>query len=141
MSRPTIYVTNAASRKAPHRGPGRVLHIMAAPRAWEQGDGRVPALIPPLPWVREAKAGALPMQEYQARYTLRLSQRQLGPGLLWTTGDGGSDVRDGDTLICACSREAAADGRCHRVWAARALQAAGWRVVLDGEELAEVAHG
>lgn len=44
-------------------------------------------------------------------------------------------VEPGDTLICACSREAAAASRCHRTWAAYLLHAAGWRVVLDGVEV------
>lgn len=44
-------------------------------------------------------------------------------------------VSDGDTLCCACSRDDAAAGRCHRVWAAAALVRAGWRVILDGKEL------
>ena len=43
-------------------------------------------------------------------------------------------VEPGCTLTCACSRSAAADGRCHRVVAAPFLHAAGWRVVLDGVE-------
>lgn len=44
-------------------------------------------------------------------------------------------VPDGATLICACSREAAAAGRCHRVIAADLLKRAGWSVVLDGRSL------
>lgn len=45
------------------------------------------------------------------------------------------EVPDGATLICACSREAAAAGRCHRVIAADMLKRAGWSVVLDGRLL------
>ncbi len=45
------------------------------------------------------------------------------------------EVPDGATLICACSREAAAAGRCHRVIAADLLKRAGWAVVLDGRSL------
>lgn len=45
------------------------------------------------------------------------------------------DVPDGATLICACSREAAGSGRCHRVIAADVLRVAGWSVVLDGREV------
>lgn len=53
-------------------------------------------------------------------------------GGFWThTGS----VPDGATLICACSREAAAAGRCHRVIAADLLKRAGWTVVLDGRNL------
>jgi hypothetical protein len=45
------------------------------------------------------------------------------------------EVPDGATLICACSREAAGAGRCHRVIAADMLKRAGWSVVLDGRNL------
>lgn len=44
-------------------------------------------------------------------------------------------VPDGATLICACSREAAGSGRCHRVIAADVLRVAGWDVILDGREV------
>lgn len=44
-------------------------------------------------------------------------------------------VGHGDTLLCACSREEAAAGRCHRAWAAPFLVRAGWRVILDGKEV------
>ena len=54
---------------------------------------------------------------------------ELRPGLLTANGH---TVAGGDTLICACSRAAAAEGRCHRVWAAEVLREAGWDVVLDG---------
>lgn len=45
-------------------------------------------------------------------------------------------VADGDSLLCACSRTDAAVARCHRAWAAPFLARAGWRVVLDGAEVA-----
>ena len=41
-------------------------------------------------------------------------------------------VESGSTLCCACSKQKAAEGRCHRVWAAAALARAGWNVILDG---------
>lgn len=53
-------------------------------------------------------------------------------GAWWVEVD---DVPDGATLICACSREAAGSGRCHRVIAADVLRVAGWRVFLDGREV------
>ncbi len=63
--------------------------------------------------------------------------RDLGIIARW---DGGVWIRgvlvpDGATLICACSRQAAAAGRCHRVIAADLLKRAGWSVVLDGRSL------
>lgn len=144
-STPTLYLTNAASRRPPHRGPGRVLTIMAAPRPayGEAGEGDVPALIPHLPWLRALQEGVLSLDEYRARFEAGLTSNahELSPGRLYARNLGWrkhyqpSPVRDGDTLICACSREAAREGRCHRVWAAHALARAGWRVVLDGELL------
>lgn len=57
----------------------------------------------------------------------------LGPGQLRTSGD--VLVEDGDTLICSCSRDKAAAGKCHRAWAGEYLAREGWRVILDGKEL------
>lgn len=130
---PTLHVTNFASRKAPHRGPGRVYGIMAAPRQWEQGDGRVQLLAPELGQLRAIQAGLITVEQYRRRYLAKLQGRELRPGLLLTHN--GARVADGDTLCCSCSREAAAEGRCHRVWAAERLVWAGWRVILDGVEL------
>lgn len=134
MSRPTVYLTNATSRRAPYRGPGRVWTIMAAPRArcGEFGAGPVAALVPLLDWVQGAKAGTIAMEDYRRWYEAMLETRELAPGQLRGYG---RLVEDGDTLICACSRDAAAHGRCHRAWAAPALRAAGWSVVLDGRAL------
>lgn len=142
--RPAIYLTNAASlRSGPRfRGPGLVLTIMAAPRRWERGDGRVPALIPPLEWVRAAKAGSMSITDYRLAYSIDLDEHgdDLRPGRLsWEQSAGAAPatgpVAYGDTLICACSRAAAARGECHRVWAAEALARSGWRVILDGVEV------
>lgn len=121
MTAPTVYLTNWSS-KGMH-GPGRRLSIMAMPRAWEHGDGTCHALVPPAAWVRAAKAGTMAVEEYRARYMARLAADvSVAP----------DDLRDGDTLLCACSREAARRGECHRAWAAEHLARVGWRVVLDG---------
>lgn len=138
--RPTIYLTNAASRKPPYRGPGRAWTIMAAPRPQygEAGDGAVRALVPPIEWVRAAKAGEMSVDEYSGCYGHLLADRldRLRPGKLAAATDAHLlPVRDGDTLLCACSRANAAAGQCHRVWAAEALAQAGWHVVLDGKPL------
>lgn len=129
-------MTNATSRKAPFRGPGRVWTIMAMPRAayGESGDGPAEALVPEVGWVRGARAGDLPLDAYRVLYQTRLraSLGALRPGVLTANGN---VVAAGDTLICACSRAAAAEGRCHRVWAAEVLGEAGWRVILDGRPL------
>lgn len=60
---------------------------------------------------------------------------RVAPGVLDSSA---GHVADGDTLLCACAREAAGRGECHRVWSARMLADAGWRVVLDGVEMATI---
>jgi hypothetical protein len=114
---------------------------MAAPRPQygEAGEGTAHPLVPPLVWVRDAKAGRMLVEVYRSQYLLLLSRRAIQPGRLWfAPADATLQpalVTDGDTLVCACSRAAAAEGRCHRCWAAAALVEAGWRVVLDGQEV------
>lgn len=136
-----IYLTNAASRKPPHRGPGRVWSIMAFPRVnfGEAGEGSAFSLVPDDDHLLALKAGEMTLALYRAHFVEQLleGREHLAPGKLharlpderWTK------VADGDTLICCCSRAAAAAGRCHRVWAGEALKEAGWTVVLDGVEL------
>lgn len=139
--RPTLHLTNWSSRGL--HGPGRKLTIMALPRRWEHGDGSVSALLPNPDDLRAVKSGTLPIAEYRRRFEAHMEAcsraGSLGPrGLLFEVppfDDVPVPVRDGDTLCCACSREAAARGECHRVWAAEALARAGWRVVLDGAEV------
>lgn len=125
---PTLYVTNWPSRKM--HGPGRQLTIMAAPRSWEHGDGSVSVLVPDVTALRRLQTGDLTEDRYRSLYEAGLEQVDLRPGQLTLTS--GAPVGDGDTLCCACSREKAAQGQCHRVWAAQALIRAGWEVVLDG---------
>lgn len=142
MTRPTVYVSNWSSHRTEgHHGPGRKLSIMARPRAWEHGDGCVPWLTPDGGDLLAVKAGKISGEEYQPRFeefvNIHATGGRLAPGRLAvdrvTVGHG--FVVDGDTLCCACSRDDAAAGRCHRAWAAEALVAAGWRVILDGEEV------
>ena len=110
---------------------------MTAPRYWETGDGRVPDLLPRFADLRLLRDEQITMDEYRERFQAAMDERaaRLDPESLYTVAGGGTLVRDGDTLCCACSREAAAKGECHRVWAAEALVRAGWRVVLDGQEV------
>ena len=141
--KPTIHLTNWSSRKL--HGPGRRWTIMVLPREWEHGDGRVQLLQPEAHDLRAVKAGRMTPADYERtfRQHLAIVQEDMEPGRLHATEGGGlppvlTPVRDGDTLLCACSKAEAAAGRCHRVWAAEALVRAGWRVVLDGCELPEV---
>lgn len=135
---PTLHVTNWSSRKL--HGPGRKFTIMAAPRHWERGDGLCWFLTPsPLLW-ELVWTERIDLTEYRRQFKERLATRrqrgELQPGELFAAHDGRKlYLRDGDTLCCACSRDRAAAGECHRVWAATALARAGWRVILDGKEL------
>lgn len=144
-------------------GPGPVYSIMRYPRAelGEDGDGRVLSLVPPAALAapaieakRRSDAGeadaADAWRDYEAALLEVWSEHagKLAPEVLaWGRPDPrgvpwdgehwarGGAVEDGATLICACSRKAAADRRCHRVIAAELLAGAGWDVVLDGRPL------
>lgn len=140
--RPTVYVSNWSSHRTEgHHGPGRKLSIMARPRAWEHGDGCVPWLTPADSDLLDVKAGWIDGNEYQRRFEVFVGMLEacghLAPGELAVgrVARGIGAVVDGDTLCCACSRDDAAAGRCHRVWAAHALVRAGWHVILDGQEV------
>lgn len=139
---PTLHLTNWSSRKL--HGPGRRFTMMRHPRAWEHGDGRVPALTPLDVDLHLVRMGKIDPVTYATRCRELFAGFPLAPGALTFahTIDGVTrpvtinvPVADGDTLCCACSREAAARGECHRVVAAELLVAAGWRVLLDGVEV------
>lgn len=125
---PTLHLTNWSSKSL--HGTGQRYTMMAAPRRWEFGDGAIADLTPTLTDLREVRRGEIAFEVYRDRF-LALARGDLSPGNLRTAD--GREVVDGDTLLCACSRADAAAGRCHRVWAADLLVAAGWRVLLDGE--------
>lgn len=131
MSEPTIHVTNASTKRL--HGPGKIFNIMAAPRIFERFSGNVPSLTPNSRDLEAVRVGAITTSEYKRRFDLELASRLHGPGTLMDKR--GREVNDGDTLVCACSKDAAARGECHRVWAAAALRRAGWRVILDVAEL------
>ena len=136
--KPTLHVTNWSSRKL--HGPGRKWTIMADPRKWEHGDGWVYGLVPPMEDMQAARRGSITLVDYRRLYKnmVHHAASVLAPSVLsaFRPGYVPHYVNDGDTLCCACSRDAVARGECHRVWAAEALVAAGWRVILDGKELA-----
>ena len=81
----------------------------------------------------EAATMAAYRRAYEAQLQQALDQGELAPGRL-QHGDGRARtaVEDGAALCCACGTAAAQAGRCHRAWAA---PFAGWRVVLDGQEV------
>ena len=144
---PTLYLTNWSSV----RNRPRTWTIMARPRSWEHGEGRVAPLTPSgdalalLGYaLAERKAGrdsSDAMCCYRAAYEAQIDAEAhlLRPGALTASLPSGEGVllEDGDTLCCACSAEDARQGRCHRAWAAARLAAAGWRVVLDGAEVVD----
>lgn len=141
--RPTLHVTNWSSRAL--HGPGKRYTIMARPRKWEHGDGQVAELTPDASDLAALRAGRMSLDVYRRRFVATLPMTPwLRPGKLYATMFGVDapsrfvPVADGDTLCCACSRAAAARGECHRSWAAEALAAAGWRVLLDGVEVRRV---
>lgn len=82
--------------------------------------------------------GEAPHVDGQAVAPSRAFHLSLRPGDLFAQANAGRgliEVKAGDTLICACGREKAAKGQCHRAWAGVLLAAHGWRVFLDGAEL------
>lgn len=132
--RPTLHVTNWSSKKL--HGPGRKLTIMANPRKWEHGDGLVPSCTPTRPALLLLKVGSMTWLEFHEHILRRVLGQKHKPGELWAIVSGDTrPVEDGDTLCCACSREDAEAGHCHRVFVAEALAQAGWRIVLDGKEV------
>lgn len=152
---PTLYLSNWSSHKTPGmHGPGQKFTIMARPREWEHGGGRVPTLIPAGPVLalmdraldeRRSGSGTVALDTYREAYCAALDVARAGlrPGRMMVLprgpGMGGglpSNLWDGDTLCCACSVAEARAGRCHRTWAAPFLAAAGWTVILDGAEVA-----
>ena len=147
--KPTIYLSNHSSHRTPGmHGPGMRWSIMAAPRAWEVGDGVINCLTPDVADLRAVQSGAIEFEEYRARYEAKIIRRHsgssmLGPGYLYSGRRelrGPMEygcVRDGDSLCCACSKAEAAVGRCHRVWLAPLLAVAGWSVVLDGVPMSD----
>lgn len=141
--KPTVYLTNWSSNSL--HGPDRKLSIMAAPRVWEHGDGRVPSLTPDVAQLYALREGRITVELYRAGYIAQVNETMLRSGTSTFASPlvehprqklSPSRLRDGDTLLCACSRDRAAAGQCHRVWAAQMLWPL-WRVILDGVELPE----
>lgn len=112
---------------------------MAAPRAWERGDGQVEALTPSRQSLRHVKEGAMPLDEYFRLFVQQVEARriagQLDPGrlLAWPwQANHSTHVHPGDTILCCCAQAEARANRCHLAFAVPALVAAGWDVVFHG---------
>lgn len=140
---PTVYLSNWSSHRTPGAyGPGRKWSIMARPRRWEYGEGSVAALVPDTGDLLAVKSGEMTPEAYRGAYLrlvarrIKLERIPLHPGgLLATTPLDPVPVAHGDSLLCACSVQAARAGHCHRTWAAAFLVTMGWDVVLDQEAL------
>lgn len=63
-----IYLSNWSSPRL--HGPGRKLSIMASPRAWEHGDGRVPLFVPHPADLADVRAGRATTAENDGRMSL-----------------------------------------------------------------------
>ncbi len=139
--KPTSYLSNWASHATPGRhGPGRKLTIMPAPLGARRGQGERVHASPGR--LAGPHARRITGDRYQHMFELHMDAMEklaLPPGKLTAAKPDGDRFRvlDGDTLCCACSREVAAAGRCHRAWAAPFLVRAGWRVILDGVEVSD----
>jgi hypothetical protein len=148
----TLYLTNLASlRSRGHRGPGRVLSAMARPTRWvvEAVDGRVPDLAPTAQAnaaiITHKRAGTMTPEmiaEYRAGVEAKVGRHTCEPGRLGytdshTVGYLIGPVEGGDTIVCTCPRPDSPrrTHECHLEWVAPILTAAGWRVVLYGEEM------
>lgn len=136
--KPTIYLGNW-SGKASH-GPGRKWTAMARPRHWERGEGTVWEITPKEEDLLAVKAGRITEEEYFERFraSVEANSSRLSPGSLqgglpggWVEADW-IPLQDGDSILCACSKEAALAGKCHLTHAAPFLLRAGWRVRLHG---------
>jgi hypothetical protein len=141
INNPNVFLSNFASRRTRgHHGPGRLLSIMVKTPHWSGAEGTVAALIPNAKDLWRLKDNRISIEEYKRRFITSMESRRelLGPHNLILQSEKkleSFEVRDGDTLCCTCSREAAANDRCHRVWVAQALLEHGWDVVLDGKRL------
>lgn len=139
MSAPIIRLDSWPALRR-HPAPGTVYAAMAAPRAWELGAGRVPALAPDLGALREVKAGRMLAADYFRLFGAALAQRAeaLQPGALVARLPDGAlaPIVDGDTLCCSCARGVqlglVPQMTCHLEVAAVELRRAGWKVSLWG---------
>ena len=78
------------------------------------------------------------LERYQSAYSARIrrlsEEGRLDP--YWLQDDAGNPLSGPVALCCSCSVAAAAQGQCHRTWAAVALAERGaWTVYLDGKEV------
>jgi len=139
--KPVLYLSNWASRLTPgHHGRGRKLSIMVKTPFWAKPDGRVEVVAPAAKDLWAAREGGITFEQYRESYTKKVEVQleYLKPGKLIFQSKQRLDsyeVKDGDTLCCACSKEKARESKCHRSWLAPVLVAAGWRVILDGKEV------
>jgi hypothetical protein len=122
-----IYVTNWSSPSL--KGKGNQYSIMRFPRTWEYGDGLLEVLRPLTADILAVKAGTIDHNQYRKAFIQGIKLQKESLNLI--------DLRDGDTLLCSCSKAKAKENKCHRVWAACLLCLKGYEVCLDGNVLIE----
>jgi len=135
IAKPIIHITNWPSKKL--HGPGKKWTMMALPREWEKGDGSIDELVPTEEDTINAKSGKITFDEFRMNYFAELSSMslfRLGRLQAITENDTKVYVKSGDTICCVCSKDAASEGKCHRVFAAEIMNDAGWHVILDGKD-------
>jgi hypothetical protein len=144
--RPTLFLTNFTSPRL--QGPGARYGVLLNPRDFERVDGRIFALTyPNTALFRRLLRDALSeraelntlgpaMTALKESYEAHLPAVEVDEGrLMASNGVGEVHVKDGDSVLCCCSKAHAALGLCHRVWMVPTLVKAGWDVVLDGVRL------
>lgn len=144
---PTLYLCH------PSHAPAGIpmLHAQAHPPDWliARAPRHVPALVPQgaevglmRRLVRDRQEGrpmdGVALDRYHGLYVSRLGQLaragMLDPEVL--RDDQGEPISGDIAVVCTCAVSEASAGRCHRAWAAEVLRGvAGWRIVLDREEV------
>lgn len=150
---------NARQETALRVGPGDQWSIQGNPdpKRGELGRGTVFELVPGPGLVDSVRKSSLSAAQYREAYLegpappapgarpseVPRSWLDLSPGRLKARAAFGRtrgqmvEVQAGDNLTAGPSAKDAAVGLCYRVWAAYLLIKAGWRVILDGEEIPE----
>lgn len=152
----TLYVTSwnvpdiLAYQGDPHTR--RRWTVMAFPHPEQRGRGSVPLLTPPPPLhaqlrtnmiarIRTGQADPAAEAAFFRALTQGWEQAEKQGAFRALTGQpwrlpNAEPLRDGDVLLCGCSLTDARAGLCHRTHFAPFLVRAGFRVILDGVEVA-----
>jgi len=117
------------------KSTGRKLSIASRTLRGENPDGKIDILVPRAEDLRLYRTKEIVLVEFERRYfevIEALGLKKLAPGkLVWSPfsffdQDKIQPVLPGDYVFC---EQDLAVGECHRPWAARILDQAGWEVV------------